>query len=50
MNLYLASIFGLGVLLALDPIISQAVGAGDPEAIARGVQKRRRSSLSDSGS
>ena len=36
---YAASIFGLGVLLALDPIISQAVGARDPEAIARGVQR-----------
>jgi multidrug resistance protein, MATE family len=34
-----ASVFGLGVLLALDPVISQAVGAGDREGISRGVQR-----------
>src|SRR5688572_8922683 len=33
------SIFGLGVLMALDPIISQAVGAGDHTAIARAMQR-----------
>jgi len=40
-NLYFfgAAIFGVGVLLALDPVISQAVGAGDAEGIARGVQR-----------
>lgn len=30
---------GLGLLLVLDPIISQAVGAKDGEAIARGIQR-----------
>ena len=40
-NLYFftISIFGVGVLLALDPLISQAVGAGDRGGIARGVQR-----------
>ncbi len=33
------SAFLMGVLLALDPIVSQAVGAGDDEAVARGVQR-----------
>ncbi len=33
------SIPGQGALLALDPIISQAVGAGDERAIRRGVQR-----------
>ena len=30
---------GLGLMLVLDPIISQAVGAKDGEAIARGIQR-----------
>jgi len=34
-----AAIFGIGVLFVLDPIIAQAVGAGDQAAIARGVQR-----------
>lgn len=40
-NLYFFSavVFGLGTLLSLDPIISQAVGAGDRDAVARGVQR-----------
>jgi MATE family multidrug resistance protein len=40
-NLYFfgVSIFGQGVLFALDPVISQAVGAGDREGIARGLQR-----------
>jgi multidrug resistance protein, MATE family len=40
-NIYFftVAIFGLGVLLALDPIISQAVGAEDHPAIARGLQR-----------
>lgn len=40
-NIYFFSvaIFGMGVLFALDPLISQAVGAGDERAIARGVQR-----------
>ena len=40
-NLYffVLSIFGMGVLLALDPIVSQAVGANDRVAIARALQR-----------
>jgi len=30
---------GLGLLLVLDPVVSQAVGANDQEGIARGVQR-----------
>lgn len=33
------SVFGIGVLFALDPIVSQAVGAGDEAGISRGVQR-----------
>ena len=32
-------VFGMGVLLALDPVVSQAVGARDEPAIARGLQR-----------
>ncbi|HSE69081.1 MAG TPA: MATE family efflux transporter [Gemmatimonadales bacterium] len=40
-NLYFfgVAIFGMGVLMALDPVVAQAVGAGDHEAAARGVQR-----------
>jgi MATE family multidrug resistance protein len=40
-NLYFfaVAIFGMGTLMALDPVVSQAVGAGDQEAIARSVQR-----------
>jgi MATE family multidrug resistance protein len=40
-NLYFfgVSVFGQGVLFALDPVISQAVGAGDREGVARGLQR-----------
>ena len=40
-NLYFygITIFGHGLLLALDPIVAQAVGARDEPAIARGVQR-----------
>ena len=40
-NLYFFSvaIFGQGVLMALDPIMAQAIGAGDDMAIARGLQR-----------
>jgi MATE family multidrug resistance protein len=40
-NLYFfgIAVFGMGVLFALDPVISQAVGAGDDVGIARGVQR-----------
>ena len=33
------SVFGLGLLCALDPVIAQAVGAGDSEGVARGFQR-----------
>ncbi len=40
-NVYLfnALAFGLGVMMALDPIVAQAVGAKDDDAIARGLQR-----------
>jgi len=40
-NLYTfgVSVFGLGVLLALDPIVAQALGAGDDLAVTRGLQR-----------
>ena len=40
-NLYffVAAIFGQGMLMALEPIVSQAVGAGDDGAIARAIQR-----------
>lgn len=40
-NLYffMCAIFGMGILFALDPVISQAVGARDEEGVARGVQR-----------
>jgi MATE family multidrug resistance protein len=33
------AVFGMGVLFALDPVISQAVGADDQVGIARGIQR-----------
>ena len=39
MYFFVLTIFGIGVLLALDPVVSQAVGAGDEPAIARAVQR-----------
>jgi len=40
-NLYFfgAAIFGMGALMALDPVVAQAVGAGDTVSVARGVQR-----------
>jgi multidrug resistance protein, MATE family len=40
-NLYffIAGIFGQGTLMALDPVISQAVGARDEDAVARALQR-----------
>ncbi len=40
-NLYFfgVAIFGMGALMALDPIVAQAVGARDEPAIARGLQR-----------
>ncbi|MEO8138509.1 MAG: MATE family efflux transporter [Gemmatimonadota bacterium] len=36
---FAAAVFGMGTLMALDPIVAQAMGAGDREAAARGVQR-----------
>lgn len=33
------TVFGMGLLMALDPIVAQAVGAGDDRAVARGTQR-----------
>ena len=40
-NLYFygIAVFGMGILFALDPVISQAVGAEDKAGVARGVQR-----------
>lgn len=40
-NIYFfgSCVFGMGLLFSLDPVVSQAVGAGDREAMARGVQR-----------
>ena len=40
-NLYFfnVSIFGAGTLMALDPLVAQAVGARDMEAVARAMQR-----------
>ena len=40
-NLYFwgASIFGMGVIMALDPLIAQAIGARDEIAVTRGFQR-----------
>jgi multidrug resistance protein, MATE family len=40
-NLYFfgAVIFGMGALMALDPVIAQAVGAKDDLAVSRGLQR-----------
>lgn len=36
---YVTAIIGIGVLMALDPVIAQGVGARDDVAVARGVQR-----------
>jgi len=40
-NLYVygSSAFGMGALMALDPLVAQAVGAGDQPAVARAIQR-----------
>lgn len=40
-NLYFfgVAVFGMGVLFALDPVVSQAVGADDAVGVARAVQR-----------
>ena len=32
-------VFGMGTLMVLDPVVAQAVGAGDAPAVARGIQR-----------
>jgi MATE family multidrug resistance protein len=39
MYFFTVSIFGMGVLFALDPIIAQALGARDELAVRRGLQR-----------
>ncbi len=36
---FAVAIFGVGVLLALDPVVAQAVGAGDQLGVTRGLQR-----------
>ena len=36
---FTVSSFGMGVLFALDPIVAQALGAKDPLAVTRGLQR-----------
>jgi MATE family multidrug resistance protein len=36
---FAVAIFGVGTLMALDPVIAQAVGARDDVAVARGLQR-----------
>jgi MATE family multidrug resistance protein len=40
-NLYFfgCAILGMGALMGLDPVVAQAIGAGDHPAVARGVQR-----------
>jgi len=40
-NLYFfaVTVVGMGTLFSLDPVVGQAVGAGDEEGVARGVQR-----------
>jgi MATE family multidrug resistance protein len=40
-NLYFynVAVFGMGLVMSLDPVVAQAIGAGDHEAKARGVQR-----------
>ncbi len=40
-NLYFftMAVIGMGTLMALDPLVSQAVGAGDAAGVARGLQR-----------
>ena len=36
---FIIASFGMGTLMALDPIVSQAMGAGDELSVTRGVQR-----------
>ena len=42
MYFFVITIFGLGVLMALDPIVAQALGARDELAVSRGSAARPR--------
>lgn len=39
MLFFVATVFGMGILMALDPLVAQAVGAGDEDGAARAVQR-----------
>lgn len=39
MYFFTAAVFGMGTLFVLDPTVSQAHGAGDPEAAAKAIQR-----------
>lgn len=39
MYFYILAIFGMGTLMVLDPVVAQAVGAGDHPAISRALQR-----------
>jgi MATE family multidrug resistance protein len=39
LSFWVASIFGMGTLMALDPVVAQAVGARDDAAVTRAVQR-----------
>ncbi|HEU5219038.1 MAG TPA: MATE family efflux transporter, partial [Gemmatimonadales bacterium] len=39
MYFFTISVVGMGTLMALDPLVSQAVGAGDDAGVARGLQR-----------
>ena len=36
---FAVAVFGMGIVMSLDPVVAQAVGAHDEPAIARGVQR-----------
>ena len=36
---FAVAVFGMGTLMALDPVVAQGIGAGDRRAVARGVQR-----------
>src|SRR5690348_1546679 len=40
-NIYVfgAIVWGMGLMMVLDPIVSQAIGAGDRAGVQRGVQR-----------
>lgn len=40
-NLYFfnVAVLGMGIVMSLDPVVSQAIGAGDHDGVARGVQR-----------